>query len=216
MVCDGILTWLGTDSDQSMLKQKENMTGNVNRAWKEQKGGEKKWWTKPTLQHFIIPRMTSPKSGSSWDPLRARTTRRFLSSCTGWLPSRRRWRIVPYRPLRPLGIGRKVEWRYNCPQLLKYRSRLRSWLEGEIYMQYSGDTRTTSCCGWRKPVSVHANEGMRSAYFMKFVRACRDNPNWSSTTIMCIRKSRIGMAKLLRGAINSLGSIIDGSGLSQH
>lgn len=34
--------------------------------------------------------------------------------------------------------------------------------------------------------------------------------------MMCIRKSRSGIAKLLRGAINSLGSIIDGSGLSQR
>lgn len=54
---------------------------------------------------------------------------------------------------------------------------------------------------------------IRSAHLMKFVRACIDRPSWSRTPIMCTKKSRIGIAKLFRGAMNSCGLSMLGSGL---
>jgi len=51
---------------------------------------------------------------------------------------------------------------------------------------------------------------------IKFVRACIERPSWSRTVMMCIKKSRIGIAKLFRGAMNSCGLSILASGLRRN
>jgi hypothetical protein len=61
-------------------------------------------------------------------------------------------------------------------------------------------------------VSV-SDEWHGNTHLMKLVRACIDMPSWSRTLIRWGTKSRKDIAYPFRGAIKSLGSTMDGSGL---
>lgn len=80
-------------------------------------------------------------------------------------------------------------------------------------MQCSYGQKMRVDCYWNESVKNPKGRTTRKAYLIKLVRACKDIPSWSSTFIRWDMKSRKDIAKPFRGAINSLGSTMAGSGL---